>query len=141
MSGVTERKAQPGDVCELALGDGRFAYGRVLKDASIAVYRSTTDFPAAPPIGERKFLFTVGVYDDFPGTSSAPVVGHDAFSSDDEAWPPPYKVVDPISGQLRNYHHGEIQEADDPVAASELEKAAVWDLRHLVERIREELSL
>jgi hypothetical protein len=74
---VTRRNAQPGDVCELALGHGRFAYGRVLNDASIAVYRSTSEHPGAPPIGEREFLFTVGVYDDVPGSSSAPVVGHD----------------------------------------------------------------
>ncbi len=138
---MTKRKAQPGDVCELALGDGRFAYGRVLKDASIAVYRSTSDYPGRAPIGEREFLFTVGVYDDVPGSPSAPVVGHDAFSSEDEAWPPPNKVVDPITGQVRIYHRGEIHEANNPVAASALEKAAVWDLHHLLDRIREAVSL
>lgn len=134
-----KRNAILGDVCELALGDGRFAYGRVLKDASIAVYRSTSMCPGAPPIGERDFLFTVGVYDDVPGSATAPVVGHDPFSCDEEAWPPPSKVVDPITGQVRIYHRGEIQKAEDPAAASRLEKAAVWDVRHIVERIREAL--
>ena len=141
MGGVSKRKAVPGDVCEVALGDGRFAYGRVLKDASIAVYRSISERPDTPPIGEREFLFMVGVYDDVPGSAAAPVVGHDPFSSEDEAWPPPQKVGDPITGRVRIYHHGEIQEAEDPAAASELEKAAVWDLRHIVERIREALPL
>ncbi len=134
---MSKRKAVPGDVCELPLGDGRFAYGRVLNDASIAVYRSISRRPHAPPIGEREFLFTIGVYDDVPGSAAAPVVGHDPFSSEDEAWPPAYKVVDPITGRVRVYHRGEIQEADDPSAASELEKAAAWDLNHIVERIRD----
>ena len=105
---VSKRKAVPGDVCELPLGDGRFAYGRVLNDASIAVYRSISRRPHAPPIGEREFLFTIGVYDDVPGSAAAPVVGHDPFSSEGEAWPPAYKVVDPITGRVRVYHGGEI---------------------------------
>ena len=138
---MSKRKARPGDVCQLALGDGRFAYGRVLKDASIAVYRSVSGRPNAPPIGEREFLFTVGVYDDIPGSAAVPVVGHDVFSSEDEAWPPPYKVVDAISGQTRIYERGEIREVVDPVEASELEKASVWDLRHILERIQKELPL
>jgi hypothetical protein len=50
-------------------------------------------------------------------------------------------VVDLITGQVRIYHHGELQDADDRGAASKLEKAAVWDLHHLVERIREALLL
>lgn len=95
MSRMTKRKAAPGDVCELSLGDGHYAYGRVLRDASIAVYRSVSQRPNAPPIGEREFLFTVGVYDDVPGSAAAPIVGRNAFSSEEEAWPPPYKIVDP----------------------------------------------
>lgn len=136
-----KRDAKPGDVCQLTLGDGRYAYGRVLKDASIAVYRSVTRRPGTPPVGERDFLFTVGVYDAVPGSPAVPVVGYDAFLSEDEAWPPPYKVVDPITGRIRIYHHGEIQEAEDPAVASGLEKAAVWELQHIVERIRETLLL
>jgi hypothetical protein len=136
---VAKRKAQPGDVCELALGDGRFAYGRVLKDASLAVYLSTSECAGTPPVGEREFLFTVGVYDDVLGSASAPIVGHDGFLSEDEAWPPPYKIVDPITGAVRIYDRGQIREAKDLVSARELENAAVWDLHHIVERIQEGL--
>ena len=60
--------------------------------------------------------------------------------SEDEAWPPPTKVVDPITGKVRMYHRGEIVEAPDAAEAERLEKAAVWDLRHIAERIRATLS-
>lgn len=131
--------ALPGDVCAIPLGDGRYAFGRVLRDASIAVYRSTRESRDAPPLGERDFLFTVGVYDDIPGSTKAPVVGHDAFESEADEWPPPYKIIDPITKVVRVYVHGEIRTADDPVAAQDFEKAAVWDLDHLVDRIRKSL--
>ena len=124
---VAKRRAGPGDVCAFDLGDGRFAYGRVLRDASIAIYRTVAERPDAPPIGEQSFLFTVGIYDDLPGSTACPVVGHDPFKSEDEAWPPPTKVVDPITGKVRMYHRGEIVEAPDAAEAERLEKAAVWD--------------
>ena len=136
-----KRKVVPGDVCQLRLEDDRFAYGRVLRDASVAIYRTTTQIPRTPPIGERDFVFTVGVYEDLPGSQDCPIVGHDPFDDQDQAWPPPYKLVDPINGSIRIYHRGEIQEAPNPAGAAGLEKAAVWDLHHLLHRIRVELSV
>ncbi len=50
----------------MALGNGTYAYARVLRDASIAVYRSTGRTREEPPIGQREFLFTVGIYEDIP---------------------------------------------------------------------------
>jgi hypothetical protein len=136
---MAKRKAVPGDVCAFDLGDGRFAFGRLLRDASIAVYRGTSLARDSPPIGQRDFLFTVGIYDDVPATAASPVVGHDPFQDADEEWPPPRKVVDPITGTIRIYQRGEIMPAPDPVEADKLEKAAVWDLHHLLDRIRAEL--
>jgi hypothetical protein len=95
-----------------------------------AIYRSTSETPNSPPIGERDVLFTVGVYDDVPASAACPVVGHDPFESEDEAWPPPSKVVDPITGRIRIYRRGEIVPAQDPAEADKLEKAAVWAASH-----------
>ena len=138
---IGRARANPGDVCELPLGDGRYAYGRVLRDASIAVYRTVSHRAGSPPLGEREFLFTVGIYEDVPGSANAPIVGHDPFSSEDESWPPPYKVVDPIDGRVQLYHRGAMRGTVDPGEASHLEKAAVWDLHHLTQRIREALPV
>jgi hypothetical protein len=131
---VTKRKAVSGDVCQFALGDGRYGYGRVLRDASIAIYRSTSASPATPPIGEREFIFTVGVYDEVPGSVACPVVGHDASRDPTEDWPPPYCVTDKISGRKSIYHRGELTPADEDSCIG-MEPAAVWDLRHILERI------
>jgi len=136
---MPQRRANPGDVCQIPLGDSRFAYGRVLNDASIAIYRTVTREPRSPPLGERDFLFTVGVYEDIPGSKRAPVVGHDEFADEDESWPPPYKVVDPISGRVQIYHRGAMRGVTDAGEAADLEKAAVWDLEHIIDRIREAL--
>lgn len=118
-----------------------FAYGRLYKDASIAIYRTTSTAPGRPPIGERDFQFVVGIYDDIPGSASCPVVGVDPFGDDEDPWPPPCRVVDPIAGTTRIYHRGEIR----PVAAGDepdrLEKAAVWDLPHIVSRFAEPLKV
>lgn len=63
---------QVGDVIQVALSTGRYAYGRVLRDASVAFYSETTAEPGLPPIGSRDYQFVVGVYDDVPG-SDGPV--------------------------------------------------------------------
>ena len=47
----------------IALPYGRIAFGRVLRDASIAIYRGTWNGDDRPPIGSRDFVFVVGIYD------------------------------------------------------------------------------
>jgi hypothetical protein len=121
-----------GAVVEIALADGSFAYGRVLRDAAIAVYREMSTAPAKPPIGSRDYQFVVGIYDD--ALADLTLVGQDPSVDSEEDWPPPFSVTDKISGQMSIYHHGEMR----PAAESEcegLEPAAVWELSHIVERI------
>jgi hypothetical protein len=125
---------RPGAVCQFALGGGRFAYGRLYRDASVAICATVTPEPGRPPIGARDFLFTVGIYEDVPGSSECPIVGLDPFAPGEHEWPPPHKIVDPISGASRIYHRGEIRPATEP-ETRDLETAAVWDLHHIVERI------
>lgn len=133
-------KPSLGAVCQISLPDGRYAYGRIFKDASIAIYRTVTLRPKSPPIGEREYRFVVGIYDDVPGSARCPIVGQDAFAVNEDPWPPPCKVVDPITGALRIYHRGEMRPATDDDGTDGLERAAVWDLDHLTERIRDSLS-
>jgi hypothetical protein len=112
-----------GDVIQVMLPTGRYAYGRVLRDASVAFYRGTTAEPGLPPIGSRDYQFVVGVYDDVPGSEGAPVVGHDSAQGPEDDWPPPNSVRDPISGAMRIYHHGHLRPAT-PEEAEGLEPAA-----------------
>ena len=74
---VSKRRPPPGSVIQLPLPDGRFAYGRVYRDAAVCFYRYATRLPSEPPIGLRNFAFCVGVYDDV--VASWEVVGVDGF--------------------------------------------------------------
>jgi hypothetical protein len=121
-----------GDIVEIALPDGTFAYGRVLKDASVAFYRERSTARRQPPIGSRDFEFIVGVYD--ADLRRWPVVGHDPSATDDEDWPPPKQIEDVISGTHQIYDHGEIRLAIGDEWQG-LERAAVWNERHVVDRL------
>lgn len=130
------RGSQPqvGDVVQFTLPNGRYAYGRILQDASVAFYSGTTSEPDQPPIGSRDYQFVVGVYDDVLSSEDVPVVGHDPAQSPEDDWPPPYRVRDPISGAIRIYHH-EHMRAATPEEGEGLEPAAVWDFHHLIDRL------
>jgi immunity protein 26 of polymorphic toxin system len=131
---MSRHRPAAGDVIQVTLQTGRYAYGRVLQDASVAFYRTTTAEPGLPPIGSRDYQFIVGVYDDVAGSDGAPVVGHDPSQEPEDDWPPPHSVRDPISGTMSIYHHGHIRPATQE-EAEELEPAAVWDLHHLIDRL------
>ena len=129
---MARRRPKVGDVIQFELPDGTFAYGRVLRDASVAFYRRRSDEPRRPPLGERDFEFVVGVYDDV--VRAHPVVGRDPSADDDEDWPPPSWIVDSINGTFSIYSRGGIRPATE-AECRDLEPAAVWDERHLIERL------
>lgn len=131
---MRRRKPTVGSVVQLSLPDGTYAYGRVLKDAAVAFYETRTPAPSQPPIGERRYAFVVGVYDDVLRADDVPVVGKDPSATPDEDWPPPFRVEDPISGSLSIYERGSFRQATR-AEAGDLEPAAVWDREHLVNRL------
>jgi hypothetical protein len=119
---------------QIALPSGRFAYGRVLRDAAVAFYSATTLEAGKPPIGSRDYQFVVGVYDDVFKSEECPVVGHDPSRNPTEDWPPPFRVEDPISKSVKIYHQGVMRPAT-PQDVHDLEPAAVWDYHHIVDRL------
>ena len=131
---MSSRKPLVGDVIQLTLPSGRYAYGRVLRDASVAFYSKTTAEPGLPPVGNRDYQFVVGVYDDVLTSESVSVVGHDPSQTPEDDWPPPNSIRDPISGTMRIYHHGQMRAAT-PAESEGLEPAAVWDLHHVIDRL------
>lgn len=131
---MTRAKPKVGDVIQVELPTGRYAYGRVLRDASVAFYATTSDEPAHPPLGSRDYQFVVGVYEDVLKSSSVPVVGRDPSRDPDDEWPPPNCVRDPLTGAVEIYHRGVIR-PPEPNENIDLEPAAVWDLHHVIDRI------
>jgi len=109
----------------------------VYRDATVGFYQQTSREPTSPPLGSRDFLFWVGVYSDvLAGWERVAIDPFDG--SEDQGWPPPMSVADPIDGRWRVYHHGAMRDAD-PAQAENLEPAAVWDLEHVVSRLLAEL--
>ncbi len=128
-----------GDVVQIALLNGRFAYGRLYDDAAIGIYRKTTAEPGQPPIGSRDFQFHVGIYDDVITSGQTPVVGQDPFTSDESYWPPPPYILDELSGEFSLYHKGIIASSTEQECEG-LEETGVWDLHHIIDRIMSEAS-
>ena len=128
-----------GDVFQIALPNGKYAYGRIYKDASVGIYRQLTSEPNQPPIGSRDFLFHVGLYRPILSSGEWPIIAHDKFESSESKWPPPYYIKDEISGEYEIYHQGEIRKSSAKECKG-LERAAVWGSSHVINRIMEELG-
>ncbi|MDR6726142.1 hypothetical protein J2W91_004648 [Paenibacillus amylolyticus] len=122
-----------GDIYAIPLPNGKFAFGRRLKDASIAIYDHIGDSIEALP-KEEDYQFTVGVYDDVLKSGNWPFVENRPYLDENEAWPPPACIIDRISGEYSIYHLGEIRTSDRKECEG-LEMAAAWDAHHIVDRI------
>lgn len=122
---MRRRRPNVGDVIQIELPCGRYAYGRVLRDASVAFYRQTSTRPGEAPIGSREYQFVVGVYDDLLKAEDWPIVGKDPSHNPDEDWPPPQRVTDPITKAVSVYHKGAIRPAHHLVGR--LEGLAKWN--------------
>ena len=133
-TGMVRVKVNIGDVFQIPLPDGRFAYGRVYNDASVGIYNTVTERPLNPPIGSRSFLFTVGLYSDILERGKWKIIGHDPFHTDESTWPPPFFVRDVISGDYQIYHKGILSPAEAEETRG-LEEAAVYDSNHVIDRI------
>jgi len=133
MTSPKRKRIKLGDVYAIPLPDGRFAFGRRFKDASIAIYRyigkSVEDIPQ-----DEDYQFIVGVYDDVLKSGQWTVVINRPFEDEDEAWPPPACVIDKLSGGYSIYHKGEMKRASKQDCDG-LEVAAVWEAEHIIDRI------
>jgi len=98
---MSSRKPQVGDVIQLTLPGGRYAYGRVLRDANVAFYSETTAEPALPPTGSRDYHFVVGVYDNALTSEGVSIVGHDSSQAPEDDRPPPNSIGGFALGQQR----------------------------------------
>jgi hypothetical protein len=127
-----------GNVFQIALPNGKYAYGRIYNDAAVGIYRAVSDGPFMPPIGSRDFLFNVGMYDDVLKSGECPIVGHDEFTNGESEWPPPHYIKDIITGEFSIYYKGKIRKSSKNECDG-LEETAVWGLEHIIPRIMQEL--
>ena len=127
------RRRKLGDVYAIPLLNGKYGFGRIFHDASIAVYTHTgTSIQDLPPTEDYQFI--VGVYNSTLKSRNWEVVDNRPFNNEEDKWPPPACILDCISGEYSIYHKGEIRPSSETDCIG-LETAAVWEAEHIVDRI------
>lgn len=86
MKNTRRKRIKLGDIYAIPLPNAKFAFGRTLKDASIAIYNVISDTIEEIP-QEEEYQFIVGVYDDVLKSGDWPIVENRPFPDEEEAWP------------------------------------------------------
>ena len=124
----------PGTILEFPLPTGEYAYARVMLDLNLAFYRTRSRSSGHPPVGERDFEFIVTVHDVVILDRDIRVVGFDPAIEPSEDVPPPKMVRDFFTGSVSMLRGGEMVEVTE-AEVEDLEMAAVWNRRHVIERL------
>jgi hypothetical protein len=129
---TSRRRPKTGDVIQVSLPDGTYAYGRVMR-GGVGFYRLRTDEPSRPPIGSRDYEFVVGVYDD--ALRQWPVVGHDPPRDGEDVWAPPSYIENIRAlGTFQIYHKGVLRPASKDEVRG-LDAQGVYDHNHVIDRL------
>ena len=128
-----KKRIKLGDVYAIPLPNGMYAFGRVMKDAGISIYKhigsSCKDIPQT-----EEYQFIVGIYKDVLQNGEWELVENRPFNNEEEAWPPKQYIIDKINGRYSIYHKGEIVPSTEEECQG-LEVAAIWDSHHIIDRI------
>jgi Immunity protein 26 len=141
MAGNKKVRRTIGDVLAIPLGDGTYAYGRVLREPLVAFYdlRSNEILPL-DAILVASIVFTLFVK-NYPITDGLwPVIGKAQLSGELRKEPLFFKK-DALSGALTIYRDSTGEEA--PASQDEcmkLERAAVWEPHHVVDRLQDHFA-
>jgi len=130
---LNRKKIKVGDIYQIPLTDKKYAYGRIFKDACIAIYKELSSKPNEVPANEN-YQFTIGIYEDALRSGRWKIVEHRPFKSEDESWPPPMYALDKKTGKYSIYHKGEITEGTKK-QCSVLEEASGWEAEQIISRI------
>lgn len=122
-----------GNIGSLALPNGKYAFGRVLRSSNLEFYNYFGNDISDLPV-DYNVLFTVCAHVSV--FSSMRLVGKRAFLSEDETWPPPKYIYDVIGKTYDLYVRGKIIQSTYEECKG-LERASVWELHHIVDRIME----
>jgi len=128
-----KKRVKLGDIYAIPLPNGMYAFGRVMRDAGIAIYKYTGNSVEDIPKAEE-YQFVVGVYKDVLQGGAWTVVGNRPFNNEEESWPPKQYIIDILNGSYSIYHKGEIIPSTQEECEG-LERAAIWDAHHIIDRI------
>ena len=80
-------RPRAGDVFRFPLGNGKGAFGRMVRDGYFYIYSGLFDEGAGPPLGSRDYvLYSTGLH-EMIGSPQCPIVGRDPLNSSECAKP------------------------------------------------------
>jgi hypothetical protein len=130
---VNRDRDRPGTILRFDLPDGRVAYGRVLEEGVIAVYRGIFGRTDPVPVGSRDYAFITGLDDG--DMRRLEIVGMDpAMAPDDDIAPPSAIPPRLPTDRWIIYHRGAMRPSNEEEAVG-LEITASWTLDQFVDRI------
>ncbi|WP_165271732.1 Imm26 family immunity protein [Pelagerythrobacter rhizovicinus] len=141
------RRRIPGQIVEIALGQGKKSYARVLKEPLFAFYDKifdASDNPNTENVVQLPIAFKINVMNSSVTSGRWHIIGRIDLTPDLEKVPS-FCKQDIVTGELFIYQ--EVPELapdyERPATAEEckgLEAAAVWDAEHVEDRLRDHFA-
>jgi hypothetical protein len=130
-----------GDIVAIPLGEDRVAFGWVLEEPLIAFFDCSSDIkhvPSVQQLVQTPIAFRIWVMNRALAAGTWAVLGH-AQVPDELAIPPLFLKQDRFSGKVTVTRTGAEEEAvpKEKEKWITLERAAVWDPDHVVDRLRD----
>ena len=132
-------RGKVGDVVKIDLGNGKFGYGRVLPEPTMAFYDLQSDADVnAEIVVESPVLFIVGVMYRAIKSDRWEVVGNRPLE-DSLKREPKFFMYDRLGKKFSIYHAGKITPASRAECLG-LENAAGWEAEHIEDRLRDHFA-
>lgn len=135
----SNQKPTPGDVVQIPLANGEFAFGLVLTPPLMAFFaKSSNGELSVNDIINSPIQFSIWVADSAITSKRWKVIGNSALDTRFDIHPWFFKQ-DSISGELSLYRGG-VELAATYEECIGLERAAVWSAEHVESRLSDELN-
>lgn len=131
-------RRKEGSFVEIELSNGKYSYGRILKNASFAFYEifANNKIVDINNIKDKNILFTIAVYNHAITKNRWKIIGF--LDIEDKLRTLPMKfiqdAINPTQFEIYNPNTGEIKSAQKNQCLG-LERAAVWEPEQVEDRI------
>lgn len=102
------KRLQIGDVYSVALPDGKFAFGRVMRENAVQFFGYTDNKGIELATDNMKISFTVYVYPSSFKDDRMQYVENVPFGDIDDSWAPLTYSYDPVFGKYSTYFRGKM---------------------------------
>lgn len=135
-------KYKVGDIVMIPVSDDMFAFGRLLQDASIAIYSFVSKgLVDVSRLESEEVLFDPGIFDTNIANGEWKIIGNIPFHDADDSWPTPKYIQDVINpDKYRLYYKGDIQPAKKQDIEG-LERQVLYRPEELIKEIKNRIVI